>query len=130
MHRVARILAIAIAAAGLTAADAPPLTGMWGASDALLALDAQGGRLQVGCQLARFTPVHPDASGAFAADAQVESLKVMLPENDAAEPAAQPAKVSGRIGNGRIEITLAVQGQAPRTLQLLSSQIVKPARCL
>lgn len=130
MHRTVRAIAILAAAAGLTAADGPPLTGMWGAADALLALDAEGGRLQVGCQLARLTPVRPNASGEFTAEAQVESLKVMLPEDDEAEPAAVPAKVSGRIGGGRIDLVLTVQGQAPRTLQLLSSQIVKPARCL
>lgn len=132
MQTLFRSITIVAGAACLVAATdpIPPLSGMWGAGDALLALDAQGGRLQIGCQLARLSPVRPDASGQFTADAQVETLKVMLPEDDEAEPAPVPAKLSGRIGAGRIDLTLTVQGQAPRQVQLVLGQTGKPARCL
>lgn len=114
----------------IAATEAEPLSGMWGSGDALLALDAQGGRLQVGCTFARLSPVRPDASGAFTVDARVETLTVMLPEDDAAEAPPLPAKLSGRLVGGRIDLTLTVQGQAPRRLQLLAGQRGKPARCL
>ena len=123
-------LIAALAASGATAADTPPLTGMWGAGNALLAIDTQGGRLQIGCTFALFSPVRPDASGHFTVDAQVQNLKVLLPEEGDAEPSALPAKLSGQLGGGRIELVLTAQGQAPRTVQLVAGQRGKPARCL
>ena len=47
---------------------------MWGAGSALLAIDAQGGRLQIGCTLVRFAPVSADKDGQFRTSAQVEQL--------------------------------------------------------
>ncbi len=67
-------LAAFAALACLAATDAPPLAGMWGASDALLALDAQGGRLQLGCTLVRFAPLRLGADSRFSTSAQVEQL--------------------------------------------------------
>jgi hypothetical protein len=103
---------------------------MWGAGDATLALDAQGGRLQTGCLFARIAPIRPNASGQFSATAQVERLSAMLPEDDAAEASATPARLTGRLGGGMIDITLTVEGQAPRRLQLAAGQRGRPARCL
>ena len=125
--RTALIAASALLSA---AASATPLTGMWGAGDALLAIDTQGGRLQLGCTLVRFAPVEADASGQFATDARAEKLQVMLPEEDEAETPSTPARLTGRLGGGRVELTLTVQGQAPRTVQLVAGQRGKPARCL
>lgn len=128
VHRIA--FAIGAALGSAAGAPAAPLTGMWGAGEALLALDAQGGRLQLGCTLARLAPVQPDRAGQFTVDAKVERIKVMLPEDEEAEQASLPAKVSGRISGGRIDLTLTVQGQPPRQAQLQLGQTGKPARCL
>jgi hypothetical protein len=131
MPMLLRTTIVAFAAAtGAVAADAPPLTGMWGAGDATLALDAQGGRLQIGCTFALLSPVRQDASGRFTVDAKVQSLKVLLPEDDETEAAAVPARLSGQLGGGAVNLILTVQGQTPRQVQLIAGQRGKPARCL
>ena len=129
-------LLTAIAALTCVAATDAPLVGMWGAGDALLALDAQGGRLQVGCSLVRFAPVRPGADGRFSTSAQVEQISIMprVSEGDddaeLPEPAERPATLSGRIGGGSVDLSLAIDGQPPRALHLMLGQRSNPARCL
>ncbi len=129
-------LAAFAALACLAATDAPPLAGMWGASDALLALDAQGGRLQLGCTLVRFAPVRLGADSRFSTSAQVEQISVMPLVSDGdddaemPDPASRAATLSGRIGSGSADLSLAIDGQPPRALHLLLGQRGKPARCL
>ncbi|GEM_PF-1677460 len=122
------ILALASPAA---AQEAAPLAGMWGAGDALLALDAQGGRLQIGCLLARLAPVRPDAAGRFDVHAQVEPISAMPPQSDEEEaPTPATARLTGRIEGGAMDLTLERPGEAPRRLRLMLGQRGKPARCL
>ncbi len=129
-------LAALAALACIGATDAPPLSGMWGAGDAVLAVDAKGGRLQVGCTLVRFGPVTAGPDGQFRSSAQIESLSIRPPVGDAAEddalpePVAQSGAVAGRLGNGAMELVLTISGQPPRTLRLIPGQRGTPARCL
>ena len=119
-----------MASPALVAADAPAFIGMWGGGDATLAIDAQGGRLQLGCQLILFAPVRPDASGGFSAPARVETISTMLPEDDAADRPALPARLEGKLRAGGMDLTLQADGQQPRLLRLIAGQRGKPARCL
>lgn len=125
-----KLALVCLAGAASIAATGPSLAGMWGAGDALLAIDAQGGRLQVGCQLVRFASPRLDAQGRFSTAAQVERLSLRLPEEDEAEEAARPATLSGRIADGAAELVLTVDGQPPRNVRLMLGQRGKPARCL
>ena len=88
--RTARALACIAVAACLVAADSPPLTGMWGGADALLAIDAQGGRLQTGCTLVRFAAVSPDADGRFQTSAHAATLQLAPPVTDGEDDKALP----------------------------------------
>lgn len=118
------------------AAGEPVLTGMWGAGNATLVSDAQGGRLQVGCTLVRFEPVSAGKDGAFSTSARIEQITLAPPvgngEADDAQPEApaQVAKLAGRASGGTMALTLSVEGQAPRTLTLVMGQRGTPARCL
>jgi hypothetical protein len=118
------------------AGDTAPFTGMWGAGDALLAIDAQEGRLQIGCTLVHFTPVRPDRDGQFKASGQAQQLSMTPPIGDSEVDDVQPeaparaATLTGRAGGGTMDLTLAVDGQAPRTLRLTLGQRGTPARCL
>ncbi len=125
-----RTVLLCLAGAISMAATEPPLAGMWGAGDALLALDAQGGRLQIACQFVRFAPLRLDAQGRFSTAAQVETLSLRLPEEDETEEVARPATLAGRIANGAAELVLTVDGQTPRNVRLVLGQRGKPARCL
>jgi hypothetical protein len=129
-------LLVCLAALACIAAGAPALTGMWGAGDALLAIDGQGGRLQVGCALVRFAPVTPDKNGQFRTAAQVEQINLAPPVADGPDDDAQPepqqqnAVLTGTMGKGTMELTLTIDRQAPRTLQLVAGQRITPPRCL
>lgn len=127
---------IAFAALAGIAAGEPAFSGMWGAGDTLLVIDSQGGRLQIGCTLVRFAPVHTDANGRFTTNAQAEQLSLAPPvssgETDDALPetAGKPATLAGQANGGTLNLTLTVEGQAPRTLALVLGQRGTPARCL
>jgi len=130
-------LLVGIAALACIAAGEPPaLTGMWGAGEALLAIGTDGGRLQIGCTLVRFGAVTPDRNGQFRADAQVEQIDAAPPVADGPDDTALPeppphkALLTGTIGKGAIDIVLTVDGQPPRTLQLVPGQRITPPRCL
>ncbi|HZV57187.1 MAG TPA: hypothetical protein VFF89_05885 [Sphingobium sp.] len=125
-------LALAAASASPAAAqEAAPLVGMWGAGDVLLALDKEGGRLQIGCLLARFAPVRPDAAGRFDVRAQVEPISALPPQSDEDEaPAPAAARLSGRAAGGTLDLVLERAGEAPRRLRLMLGQRGKQARCL
>ncbi|HEY1125224.1 MAG TPA: hypothetical protein VGE65_06295, partial [Sphingobium sp.] len=113
---------IILAALASTAAGEPVLTGMWGAGNALLVSDADGGRLQVGCTLVRFAPVRPGSEGAFSTGARVEQINLAPPvgsgEADDVQPEVpgQTATLTGRANGGTMALTLSVEGQTPRTL--------------
>lgn len=127
---------VVLAALACTAAGEPPLTGMWGAANATLVSDAQGGRLQIGCTLVRFEPVSAGKDGAFGTSARIEQINLAPPVGNAEaddaqpEPPAQAATLIGRASNGTITLTLTVEGQAPRTFTLVMGQRGSPARCL
>jgi len=127
---------VAFAALTCTAAGEPVLTGMWGAGNATLVSDVQGGRLQIGCTLVRFEPVQAGKDGAFSTSARLEQISLAPPVgNDEADdaqpdPPAQPATLAGRASGGTMTLTLSVDGQAPRTLTLIMGQRGAPARCL
>jgi hypothetical protein len=127
---------IAFAALTGIAAGEPAFSGMWGAGDALLVIDSQGGRLQIGCTLVRFAPVNPDKDGRFAATAQVQQISLAPPvsagEADDALPetAGKAATLAGQASGGTLNVTLTVEGQAPRALALTLGQRGTPARCL
>jgi hypothetical protein len=128
---------IAFAALACVGAGEPaPFTGMWGAGDALLAVDAQEGRLQVGCTLVHFTPVRPSPDGQFKANGQAEQLSMAPPVGDSEaddalpETPAKAATLTGRAGGGTMDVTLAVEGEPSRTFRLVLGQRGTPARCL
>jgi hypothetical protein len=127
---------IALAALAGIAAGEPAFSGMWGAGDTLLVIDSQGGRLQVGCTLVRFAPVRPDETGRFTTSALVEQISLAPPvgagETDDALPetAGKPATLAGLASGGTLNVTLTVEGQAPRALALTLGQRGTPARCL
>ena len=118
------------------AAGPAPLAGMWGAPDALLVFDAQGGRLQTGCTLIRFAPVGRDANGAFETRAQATQLDAQPPSETADEdkeeapPPSKPATLSGKVSGGAMDLSLTVEGQAPRSFHLLLGQRGNPPRCI
>lgn len=128
------VLPLALAAAGASPAiaqEATPLAGMWGAGDALLALDKEGGRLQIGCLLARFAPIRPDTAGRFDVPAQVAPISALPPQSDEDEgPAPVAARLSGRVAGGTLDLALERAGEAPRRLRLMLGQRGKQARCL
>ena len=109
---------------------------MWGAGNATLVSDAQGGRLQIGCTLVRFDPVSASKDGAFSTSVRIEQINLAPPvgsgEADDAQPEtpAQAATLAGRTSGGTMTLTLTVEGQAPRTLALVMGQRGTPARCL
>lgn len=126
-----RLLACLAGAAFIAANEPPALAGMWGAGDATLALDAQGGRLQSGCTLLRFAPIHLGTDGSFSTAAQVDTLSAMPPaEEEAGEPTPRAATLAGRIGGGAADLVITVNGEAPRSLHLILGQRATPARCL
>ncbi len=96
----------------------------------------RGGRLQLGCALVRFAPVHLGADGRFSTSAQVETISAMPLVSDGdddaelPDPASRPATLTGRIGSGGADLSLAIDGQPPRQLHLLLGQRGKPVRCL
>jgi hypothetical protein len=127
---------IALAALAGVAAGEPAFSGMWGAGDTLLVIDSQGGRLQTGCTLVRFAPINPDKDGRFATAAQVQQISLSPPvsagEADDALPemAGKAATLAGQASGGTLNVTLTVEGQAPRALALTLGQRGTPARCL
>ncbi len=135
--RVPSRVLIGLAALACVAAGEPaPLAGMWGAGDALLALDAQGGRLQLGCTLVRFDPVRLQADGRFRASGQAETLSAMPllaqgeDDTEQSAPGDTAATLSGRIAGGAADLSLAIEGKTTRELHLVLGQRGTIARCL
>jgi hypothetical protein len=134
-HAPSKALVAFAAFAGIAASE-PAFSGMWGAGDTLLVIDSQGGRLQTGCTLVQFAPIRPDRDGRFTTSAQVKQINLAPPvsagETDDALPESPgtAATLAGQASGRTLNVTLSVEGQAPRALALVLGQRGMPARCL
>ena len=130
LGRVLRLLATGglLIGAGAASAATPPLVGMWGGGQAILTLDAQGGRLELGTGHAVLNgPVHPNARGRFVAKGIYFSDPPGPAIADKASDQA-PARFEGVVGREALTLTLKAHGAPAQAFNLKANRRVKLIR--
>jgi hypothetical protein len=114
--------------AGAAGAANPPLVGMWGGEQAILTLDAQGGRLELGTGHALLSgAIRPDAKGRFIA----KGLYFAEPPGPtlADKPPQQaPARFEGVVARDELVLKMKARGVEPQAFTLKANRRIKLIR--
>lgn len=126
------VAGVSLMACATDANGAPAgLTGDWGGNQARLSLTETGGRVDLGCATATFdSPVRPDASGKFSANARYEEFTGGPTRADEA-PATTPVHVMGHVDGDTLHLTMHRKGApAAEDYTLQRGRKVKLIRCM